>query len=109
MGRIDQVSTLYENISLTDTRMIPQYEKVLLNFTREVKIQSNEMERLALVAKRYLRITTVKSGDISAVILMATSVCRAQDQVAIQMSAMEEEMDQRIHTTAKNTRIEVGL
>ncbi|KAG7332135.1 hypothetical protein KOW79_003969 [Hemibagrus wyckioides] len=80
--RIDQVSTLYENISLTDTRMIPQYEKVLLNFTREIKLQSKEMERLALAAKR------------------------AQDQVAIQMSAMEEEMDQRIHTTAKNTRME---
>ncbi|KAK3540227.1 hypothetical protein QTP70_028417 [Hemibagrus guttatus] len=80
--RIDQVSTLYENISLTDTRMIPQYEKVLLNFTREIKLQSKEMERLALAVKR------------------------AQDQVAIQLSAMEEEMDQRIHTTEKNTRIE---
>ncbi|GAA6106816.1 ras and EF-hand domain-containing protein isoform X2 [Tachysurus ichikawai] len=80
--RIDQVSTLYQNISLTDTRMIPQYEKVLLNFSSEIKLQSKEMERLALAVKR------------------------AQDQAAIQLSAMEEEMDQRIHTTEKNTRME---
>ncbi|XP_027023050.1 ras and EF-hand domain-containing protein isoform X3 [Tachysurus fulvidraco] len=80
--RIDQVSTLYQNISLTDTRMIPQYEKVLLNFSSEIKLQNKEMERLALAVKR------------------------AQDQAAIQLSAMEEEMDQRIHTTEKNTRME---
>ncbi|XP_017324403.1 ras and EF-hand domain-containing protein [Ictalurus punctatus] len=80
--RIDLVSTLYQNISLTETRMIPQYEKVLLNFTREIKLQSKEMERLGLAVKR------------------------AQDQAAIQLSAMEEEMDQRIHTTERNTRVE---
>lgn len=54
--RIDQVSTLYQNISLTDTRMIPQYEKVLLNFSSEIKLQSKEMERLALAVKRYAHI-----------------------------------------------------
>ncbi|MCI4381159.1 hypothetical protein PGIGA_G00248550 [Pangasianodon gigas] len=80
--RIDQALTLYQNISLTETRMIPQYEKVLLNFIREIKLQSKEMERLALAAKR------------------------AQDQTAIQLSAMEEEMDQRIHITERNTRME---
>ncbi|TSL97341.1 Ras and EF-hand domain-containing protein [Bagarius yarrelli] len=80
--RIDQVSTLYQNISLTEPRMISQYEKVLLNFTSEIKLQSKEMERLALAVKR------------------------AQDQAAMQLSAMEEEMDQRIYTTERNTRTE---
>ncbi|KAI5622023.1 ras and EF-hand domain-containing protein [Silurus asotus] len=80
--RIDQVSTLYHNIGLTESRMIPQYEKVLLNFTKEVKLQSKEMERLALAVKR------------------------AQDQAAIQLSAMEEEMDQRIQAAERNTRVE---
>lgn len=35
-------------------------------------------------------------------------ICRAQDQAAIQLSAMEEEMDQRIQQTERNTRMEVG-
>ncbi|XP_062854685.1 ras and EF-hand domain-containing protein [Trichomycterus rosablanca] len=78
--RIDQVATLYLNISLTETRMIPQYERVLLNFIKEIKLQSKEMERLALAVKR------------------------AQDQAAIQLGEMEEEMDQRIHTAERNTR-----
>ncbi|KAF5907307.1 ras and EF-hand domain-containing protein, partial [Clarias magur] len=80
--RIDQVSTLYQNISLTETRMIPQFEKVILNFIGEIKLQNKEMERLALAVKR------------------------AQDQAAIQLSAMEDEMDQRIHATERNVRIE---
>lgn len=35
-------------------------------------------------------------------------VYRAQDQSAIQLSEMEEEMDHRIHTTERNTRLQVG-
>uniref|UniRef100_A0AAR2ITD5 EF-hand domain-containing protein n=1 Tax=Pygocentrus nattereri TaxID=42514 RepID=A0AAR2ITD5_PYGNA len=80
--RIDQVSTLYQNISLTEARIIPQYERVILNFIREIKLQNTEMEHLALAVKR------------------------AQDQAAIQLSEMEEEMDQRIHTTERNTRMQ---
>ncbi|XP_066501009.1 ras and EF-hand domain-containing protein [Hoplias malabaricus] len=80
--RIDQVSTLYQNISLTEVRIIPQYERVILNFIREIKLQNTEMEHLALAVKR------------------------AQDQAAIQLSEMEDEMDQRIQTTERNTRIQ---
>uniref|UniRef100_W5KVX3 RAS and EF-hand domain containing n=1 Tax=Astyanax mexicanus TaxID=7994 RepID=W5KVX3_ASTMX len=79
--RIDQVSILYQNISLTEARIIPQYERVVLNFIREIKLQNTEMEHLALAVKR------------------------AQDQATIQLSEMEEEMDQRIHATERNTRI----
>ncbi len=32
---------------------------------------------------------------------------RAQDQTAIQLSEMEEEMDHRIHTAERNTRLQV--
>ncbi|KAI4878132.1 hypothetical protein NFI96_007712 [Prochilodus magdalenae] len=80
--RIDQVSTLYQNISLTEARIVPQFERVVLNFIREIKLQNTEMEHLALAVKR------------------------AQDQAAIQLSEMEEEMDQRIHSTERNTRIQ---
>ncbi|XP_072537178.1 ras and EF-hand domain-containing protein [Salminus brasiliensis] len=80
--RIDQVSTLYQNISLTEARIIPQYERVVLNFIREIKLQNTEMEHLALAVKR------------------------AQDQATIQLSEMEEEMDQRIHATERNTRMQ---
>uniref|UniRef100_A0A8C1Q7Q9 RAS and EF-hand domain containing n=1 Tax=Cyprinus carpio TaxID=7962 RepID=A0A8C1Q7Q9_CYPCA len=78
--RIDQVSTLYQNISLTEPRIVPQYERVLLSFIKESRILNTEMEHLALAVKR------------------------AQDQTAIQLSEMEEEMDHRIHTAERNTR-----
>lgn len=80
--RIDQVSTLYQNISLTEPRMVPQYERVLNNFIKEIRILNTEMEHLALAVKR------------------------AQDQATIQLSEMEEEMDHRIHATERNTRLQ---
>ncbi|XP_043103331.1 ras and EF-hand domain-containing protein [Puntigrus tetrazona] len=80
--RIDQISTLYQNISLTEPRIIPQYERVLLGFIKEIRILNTEMEHLALAVKR------------------------AQDQTAIQLSEMEEEMDHRIHTAERNTRLQ---
>ncbi|XP_030639565.1 ras and EF-hand domain-containing protein [Chanos chanos] len=78
--RIDQVSTLYQNISLTEPRMVPQYERVIMNFIREIKMQNTEMEHLALAVKR------------------------AQDHATMQLSEMEEEMEQRIHTAERTTR-----
>uniref|UniRef100_A0A673NKI5 Ras and EF-hand domain-containing protein homolog n=1 Tax=Sinocyclocheilus rhinocerous TaxID=307959 RepID=A0A673NKI5_9TELE len=80
--RIDQISTLYQNISLTEPRIVPQYERVLLSFIKEIRILNTEMEHLALAVKR------------------------AQDQTAIQLSEMEEEMDHRIHTAERNTRLQ---
>uniref|UniRef100_A0A8C2EJN6 RAS and EF-hand domain containing n=1 Tax=Cyprinus carpio TaxID=7962 RepID=A0A8C2EJN6_CYPCA len=80
--RIDQVSTLYQNISLTEPRIVPQCERVLLSFIKEIRILNTEMEHLALAVKR------------------------AQDQTAIQLSEMEEEMDHRIHTAERNTRLQ---
>lgn len=34
--------------------------------------------------------------------------CRAQDQASMQLSEMEEEMDQRIHAAERKTREQVG-
>ncbi|KTF81148.1 hypothetical protein cypCar_00007677 [Cyprinus carpio] len=51
--RIDQVSTLYQNISLTEPRIVPQCERVLLSFIKEIRILNTEMEHLALAVKRY--------------------------------------------------------
>uniref|UniRef100_A0AAY5ESC3 RAS and EF-hand domain containing n=1 Tax=Electrophorus electricus TaxID=8005 RepID=A0AAY5ESC3_ELEEL len=81
---IDQVSTLYQNISLTEARMIPQYERVILNFIREIKLQNTDMENMALAVKR------------------------SQDQTAIQLSEMEEEMEQRVLAAERNTRTQEG-
>ncbi|XP_078808420.1 ras and EF-hand domain-containing protein homolog isoform X2 [Oryzias latipes] len=78
--RHEQAATLYQNISLTEPRLIPQYEKVIMNFTKEIKQQNSEMENLALAIKR------------------------AQDQASMQLSEMEEEMDQRIHGAERKTR-----
>ncbi|XP_068995206.1 ras and EF-hand domain-containing protein [Embiotoca jacksoni] len=78
--RHEQASTLYQNISLTEPRLIPQFEKVVRNFTKEIKQQNSEMENLALAIKR------------------------AQDQATMQLSEMEEEMDQRIHVAERRTR-----
>ncbi|XP_051965026.1 ras and EF-hand domain-containing protein homolog [Xyrauchen texanus] len=80
--RVDQASTLYQNISLMEPRMVPQYEQVLFSFIKEIRILNTEMEHLALVVKR------------------------SQDQSAIQLSEMEEEMDYRIHTTERNARLQ---
>ncbi|XP_038161249.1 ras and EF-hand domain-containing protein homolog [Cyprinodon tularosa] len=77
--RHEQAATLYQNISLTEPRLIPQFEKVIVNFTKEIKQQNSEMENLALAIKR------------------------AQDQASMQLSEMEEEMDQRIQAAERKT------
>lgn len=51
--RIEQVSTLYQNINLTEPRMISQFERVLISFIKEIRILNTEMEHLALAVKRY--------------------------------------------------------
>ncbi|XP_051924573.1 ras and EF-hand domain-containing protein homolog [Hippocampus zosterae] len=76
----DLVATLYQNVSVNEPRLVPQLEKVLLSFIKEIKQQNAEMENLALAIRR------------------------AQDQASMQLSEMEEEMDQRIHTTERKTR-----
>nr|XP_020458125.1 ras and EF-hand domain-containing protein isoform X2 [Monopterus albus] len=76
----EQAATLYQNISLTEPRLIPQFENVIMNFTKEIKHQNSEIENLALAIKR------------------------VQDQASVQLSEMEEEMDQRIHATESKTR-----
>nr|XP_057926250.1 ras and EF-hand domain-containing protein homolog [Doryrhamphus excisus] len=76
----EQAETLYHNISVNEPRLIPQLEKVLISFTKEIKQQNSEMENLALAIRR------------------------AQDQASMQLSEMEEEMDQRIHAAERKTR-----
>ncbi|KAJ0019761.1 hypothetical protein NQD34_007330 [Periophthalmus magnuspinnatus] len=78
--RTNQAALLYQNLSLTEPRLIPQFEKVLMNFTKEIRQVNNEMENLALAIKR------------------------AQDQATMQLSEMEEEMDHRIHAAERKTR-----
>ncbi|XP_077200806.1 ras and EF-hand domain-containing protein isoform X1 [Paroedura picta] len=73
--RQEQVSVLYQNISIVEPRLIQPYEHVIKNFIREIKLQSAEMENLAIAVKR------------------------AQDKAAMQLSELEEEMDQRIQAT----------
>ncbi|KAJ1059126.1 hypothetical protein K5549_007927 [Capra hircus] len=78
--RKEQVSTLYQNINLVEPRLIQPYEHVIKNFIREIKLQSTEMENLAIAVKR------------------------AQDKAAMQLSELEEEMDQRIQAAENKTR-----
>ncbi|EPQ09027.1 Ras and EF-hand domain-containing protein [Myotis brandtii] len=78
--RKEQVSTLYQNINLVEPRLIQPYEHVIKNFIREIKLQSTEMESLAIAVKR------------------------AQDKAAMQLSELEEEMDQRIQAAEHKTR-----
>ncbi|CAL9708202.1 unnamed protein product [Knipowitschia caucasica] len=78
--RMNQAALLYQNLSLTEPRLIPQFEKVLVNFTKEIRQVNNEMENLALAIRR------------------------AQDQATMQLSEMEEEMDHRIHAAEKKAR-----
>nr|XP_055166307.1 ras and EF-hand domain-containing protein isoform X2 [Nyctereutes procyonoides] len=78
--RKEQVSTLYLNINLVEPRLIQPYEHVIRNFIREIKLQSTEMENLAIAVKR------------------------AQDKAAMQLSELEEEMDQRIQAVEHKTR-----
>ncbi|XP_049626657.1 ras and EF-hand domain-containing protein [Suncus etruscus] len=78
--RKEQVSTLYQNINLVEPRLIQPYEHIIKNFIREIRLQNTEMENLAIAVKR------------------------AQDKAAIQLSEMEEEMDQRIQAAENKTR-----
>ncbi|XP_063050586.1 ras and EF-hand domain-containing protein homolog isoform X2 [Engraulis encrasicolus] len=82
IAKREQTAILHQNISMTEPRLVPQYERVVLNFTREIKLQTTEMEHLALAVKR------------------------AHDQASMQLSEMEEEMDQRIHAAERSTRIQ---
>jgi len=50
---IVQISTVYQNIRLTEPRIIPQFERGLLSFIKEIRILNTEMEHLALAVKRY--------------------------------------------------------
>ncbi|XP_006182798.2 ras and EF-hand domain-containing protein isoform X1 [Camelus ferus] len=78
--RKEQVSTLYQNINLVEPRLVQPYEHVIKNFIHEIKLQSTEMENLAIAVKR------------------------AQDKAAMQLSELEEEMDQRIQAAEHKTR-----
>ncbi|XP_072461345.1 ras and EF-hand domain-containing protein isoform X2 [Notamacropus eugenii] len=78
--RKDQVSVLYQNINILEPRLIQPYEHVIKNFIREIRLQSTEIENLAIAVKR------------------------AQDKAAMQLSELEEEMDQRIQATEHKTR-----
>uniref|UniRef100_A0A8C8SE55 RAS and EF-hand domain containing n=1 Tax=Pelusios castaneus TaxID=367368 RepID=A0A8C8SE55_9SAUR len=80
--RQEQASVLYENIILVEPRLIQPYEHVIKNFIQEIKLQSTEMENLAIAIKR------------------------AQDKAAIQLSEMEEEMDQRIQAAEHKVKKE---
>ncbi|KAG7481126.1 hypothetical protein MATL_G00063510 [Megalops atlanticus] len=80
--RNEQAATLYHNIHLTEPRILPQYERVIMNFIKEIKLQNSDMENLALAVKR------------------------AQDKAAMQLSEMEEEMDQRIKAAESLTQQE---
>lgn len=51
-SRQEQVSVLYQNINIVEPRLIQPYEHVIKNFIREIKLQSAEMENLAIAVKR---------------------------------------------------------
>ncbi|KFO90291.1 Ras and EF-hand domain-containing protein, partial [Buceros rhinoceros silvestris] len=80
--RQDQVSVLYQNIHIVEPRLIQPYEHVIKNFIREIKLQSTEMETLAIAVKR------------------------AQDKAAVQLSELEEEMEQRIQAAEHKVKKE---
>ncbi|NWW52760.1 RASEF protein, partial [Pedionomus torquatus] len=80
--RQEQVSVLYQNIHIAEPRLIQPYEHVIKNFIREIKLQSTEMETLAIAVKR------------------------AQDKAAVQLSELEEEMEQRIQAAENKVKKE---
>ncbi|XP_074022529.1 ras and EF-hand domain-containing protein [Numenius arquata] len=80
--RQEQVSVLYQNIHIAEPRLIQPYEHVIKNFIREIKLQSTEMETLAIAVKR------------------------AQDKAAVQLSELEEEMEQRIQAAEHKVKKE---
>jgi len=52
-SRNEQAATLYQNIRLMEPRLINQFEKLIINFTKEIKQQNSEMDNLALAIKRW--------------------------------------------------------
>ncbi|NXK39000.1 RASEF protein, partial [Piprites chloris] len=80
--RQEQVSVLYQNIHIAEPRLIQSYEHVIKNFIREIKLQSTEMETLAIAVKR------------------------AQEKAAVQLSELEEEMEQRIQAAEHKVKKE---
>ncbi|XP_054034610.1 ras and EF-hand domain-containing protein [Dryobates pubescens] len=80
--RQEQVSVLYQNIHIVEPRLIQPYEHVIKSFIREIKLQSTEMETLAIAVKR------------------------AQDKAAVQLSELEEEMEQRIQAAEHKVKKE---
>ncbi|KFV86080.1 Ras and EF-hand domain-containing protein, partial [Struthio camelus australis] len=80
--RQEQVSVLYQNIHIVEPRLIQPYEHVIKNFIREIKLQSTEMETLAIAVKR------------------------AQDMAAVQLGELEEEMEQRLQAAEHKVKKE---
>ncbi|NXU55631.1 RASEF protein, partial [Turnix velox] len=80
--RQEQVSVLYQNIHIAEPRLLQPYEHVIKNFIQEIKLQSTEMETLAMAVKR------------------------AQDKAAVQLSELEEEMEQRIQAVEHKVKKE---
>lgn len=80
--RKEQASILYQNITIVEPLLIQQYEHVIRNFVREIRLQSTEMENLAIAVKR------------------------AQDKAAMQLSELEEEMDHRIQAAENRIKKE---
>ncbi|NWS18593.1 RASEF protein, partial [Pachyramphus minor] len=80
--RQEQVSVLYQNIHIAEPRLIQSYEHVIKNFIREIKLQSTEMESLAIAVKR------------------------AQEKAAVQLNELEEEMEQRIQAAEHKVKKE---
>ncbi|KAG9486801.1 ras and EF-hand domain-containing protein [Eleutherodactylus coqui] len=80
--RKEQASVLYQNITIVEPLLIQQYEHVIRNFVREIRLQSTEMENLAIAVKR------------------------AQDKAAMQLSELEEEMDHRIQAAENRIKKE---
>uniref|UniRef100_A0A8C0UQ42 RAS and EF-hand domain containing n=1 Tax=Cyanistes caeruleus TaxID=156563 RepID=A0A8C0UQ42_CYACU len=78
----EQVSVLYQNIHIAEPRLIQPYEHVIKNFIQEIKLQSIEMETLAVAVKR------------------------AQDKAAVQLSELEEEMELRIQAAEHKVKKE---
>ncbi|NXR75811.1 RASEF protein, partial [Pycnonotus jocosus] len=81
-SRQEQVSVLYQNIHIAEPRLIQPYEHVIKNFIQEIKLQSIEMETLAIAVKR------------------------AQDKAAVQLSELEEEMELRIQAAEHKVKKE---
>ncbi|XP_075067140.1 ras and EF-hand domain-containing protein [Mixophyes fleayi] len=80
--RREQASILYQNITIVEPLLIQQYEHVIRSFVREIRLQSTEMENLAIAVKR------------------------AQDKAAMQLSELEEEMDHRIQAVENRIKKE---